>query len=988
MVFGFGKKERRVPDLSRYDYYYQNKPDYNRSARLSAAAATAASSHNQNFYSQSARPRSQYQRSYSLDSPRPRTLSMYTSPSQHTSSYLSPHAQAQVQQAYLASAARRKPGARATNAARPPHIRPVAPRGSAGGTGGATNGTSYRTYSLRSQTSMPPPLETGHSPPLNGQRRHNSTLGTSVNSPRRAASNGVGARNLQRANSITTQVTEVKDPQGRTQSIVRKTIKRIDGYKYIETTTTTTTTDVVPLEELDENQRHFDEFSADFLPEDNYIQEVEEEEEREPELELEMGPDRAEVQEYEQESDDAFINTSHRPGEVEIVGAYGIVKENEYNSNDELERQGDVSTSNFARVIRNNFINGSFESGEETPAESNYTDALDYIPPAASTKSQLSKGSSTVAKPKGGTATGAKKGRRVVPPGQQKVAGGSAAAAATTAVGPTSSKRKGTVREPARRSSVQSNTTGLPVASKLPKRVSTVSVGPYRQQQHQHQQQQQPLSEQEMYLKALEVAKQKVYNDRIPTAGRMGPAKLTQAQKRSSMSQRMTLRNKNIPSKQSRGERRRGSVIGLKKVGATTSTAATAVGTKNNNGNNNTGQVSSTTYFGSNYATNPPRRAKLGSGGGVPDSYSNYSSNASKTTMTDEEMYARALEIAAERYNEAHVATATTASSTSSSRLKHTSALASQSTSNSSVGNLRDSKLTRLGKSKEEVKMETPEVATATGAPALATSAANNGSTPASFGTPIVTSDGAMSPSMNLTRYTSSGTAMSPLSTVTSNDNSTFGTEPKRLASNQSSLKLKKKFSLKNLLDKVVQFSQENSGYQEPKRKTKDKGKCGESGEHLVTEDQPVSDNDHPEPPINYGPGATLPVQVPLHQKQTSDQEYGSFFARHPHQQRNDIGKANSNSNTNNTTGSSSIFSKNKTREVSSQQTADVAAPSDLIDGGTGKPQMQVQMNSSEYMTGGTQWSDNAGKTASTKHGKKIKGKFFTKLFKRSKQTA
>ena len=45
MVFGFTKRDRRVPDLSRYDYYYQNHEDYNKSPQLSAAAASAASHH-------------------------------------------------------------------------------------------------------------------------------------------------------------------------------------------------------------------------------------------------------------------------------------------------------------------------------------------------------------------------------------------------------------------------------------------------------------------------------------------------------------------------------------------------------------------------------------------------------------------------------------------------------------------------------------------------------------------------------------------------------------------------------------------------------------------------------------------------------------------------------------------------------------------------------------------------------------------------------
>ncbi|GAV46833.1 hypothetical protein ZYGR_0A04310 [Zygosaccharomyces rouxii] len=57
------RKEHKVPDLSRYDYYYQRKDDYNKSPRLSAAAAYAASRSRGN-------PVLVQQRSQSLTQPR------------------------------------------------------------------------------------------------------------------------------------------------------------------------------------------------------------------------------------------------------------------------------------------------------------------------------------------------------------------------------------------------------------------------------------------------------------------------------------------------------------------------------------------------------------------------------------------------------------------------------------------------------------------------------------------------------------------------------------------------------------------------------------------------------------------------------------------------------------------------------------------------------------------------------------------------------
>lgn len=200
MVFGMNKKERRVPDLSRYDYHYQNKDEFNKSPRLSAAAAHAASvgAH------AAGTVRSQPQRSQSMT---------------HSSS-----------QALRRGAANRVSG-------RVPRSAPA---------------NNYRSYSLRSQTS--------------GAPRKDSM--TSNNSNARVR-NG----NSSRTNSITVKTTEVRDAQGRTQSITRRTIRRANGYEYVETTTTTT--QAIPV--LDA-EKHFDEFSGNFIMQDDGIEELSEEE--------------------------------------------------------------------------------------------------------------------------------------------------------------------------------------------------------------------------------------------------------------------------------------------------------------------------------------------------------------------------------------------------------------------------------------------------------------------------------------------------------------------------------------------------------------------------------------------------------------------------------------------------------------------------------------------------------------------------------------
>lgn len=211
MVFGITKKDRRVPDLSRYDYHYQNKDDYNKSPQLSAAAAYAASTGT----SPSARQRTQPLRSQSM---------------MH-------HA------GYEGSKGRSQNRISSGSVLRAPQL----------------NSTpNYRSYSLRSQGS-------GH--PRKNSINSNSNAVAGKPSPR--TGNGSGSR----ANSITVNTTEVRDLQGRTQSITRRTIRRVNGYEYVETTTTTTK--AVPIVDP---EKHFDEFSGNYIIQDDGIEELSEEE--------------------------------------------------------------------------------------------------------------------------------------------------------------------------------------------------------------------------------------------------------------------------------------------------------------------------------------------------------------------------------------------------------------------------------------------------------------------------------------------------------------------------------------------------------------------------------------------------------------------------------------------------------------------------------------------------------------------------------------
>lgn len=73
-----------------------------------------------------------------------------------------------------------------------------------------------------------------------------------------------------KVNSLTTFITRVTDSDGRIKSVISRTLKRIDGCDYLETTTTTT--DLVPLNEVNDDshllntyiQNHFEEFGDNF----------------------------------------------------------------------------------------------------------------------------------------------------------------------------------------------------------------------------------------------------------------------------------------------------------------------------------------------------------------------------------------------------------------------------------------------------------------------------------------------------------------------------------------------------------------------------------------------------------------------------------------------------------------------------------------------------------------------------------------------------
>lgn len=186
MVFGLNKKQHKVPDLSRYDYYYKGKQDLDEDARLSSAAAFAASA-----------------------SGRSTSMINTSRPVQSTKN---------------------------------------------------NSSTGYRTYSVRSQSNVRPVTAPGYSKRSSNIDRFNSFSGAYKNAKKTHSIRSNSRTNSLASSpgSIVVKTTEVKDLVGRTQSITTKTVKRVNGYEYVETTTKTTSLD-------DNNEYHFNEFTSDFI---------------------------------------------------------------------------------------------------------------------------------------------------------------------------------------------------------------------------------------------------------------------------------------------------------------------------------------------------------------------------------------------------------------------------------------------------------------------------------------------------------------------------------------------------------------------------------------------------------------------------------------------------------------------------------------------------------------------------------------------------
>lgn len=437
MVFGLSRKEHRVPDLSRYDYYYQNTQDYNRSAQLSAAAASAASGSGrrtasstqytpqpqQYHYTQptyrrahslshapgdhyqpggsmrrsasgsvgirhvAARDSRQQQRS-GTSSPKgrsspqfqqqqqqqPRRPTKKKNPQYRTYSLRSADSdEVQVhtrkpRQTTGATAASSRSNSNSQAAPQPKKKRvvsaqaPVVKKKAAPQRVKRTVSTPVTSNNIQPAGDAPRKLKKASAKPkpkakatakrkasVSSQGRLDSITSNSSRQLRRVGTND------SRTNSITTRITKVKDAQGRTQSITKKTIKRIDGYDYIETTTTTTTVQPASeLESLDSDQRHFDEFNEDFIADGDFvpIQDIDEE----PEDEQLMDDDTDEqvtddqsmeaIDEYSQ-GEESLEDIDEREEQVQRTPHTNTIEEGEEESEEEESAVEDYQNDVF-----------------------------------------------------------------------------------------------------------------------------------------------------------------------------------------------------------------------------------------------------------------------------------------------------------------------------------------------------------------------------------------------------------------------------------------------------------------------------------------------------------------------------------------------------------------------------------------------------------------------------------------------------------------
>lgn len=1163
MVFGFIKKERRVPDLSRYDYYYQqNDLDYNKSHRLSSAAASAAAAITSGN-------NSPVLNKYAINSGRSQSMIYNSNPYTHVS-----HTTTTTSHNHHNTHSTVKdPRSKKTtnNNIRSNHK----VRDRLESNHGSANINYKKTYSLRSQSSFErnnnyhismvhhnnnnssssnnirskssgnPTIQT-----TTKQRRLNSLSSTNGRNSRlnSLTSNGQARRvNRQqqinnpnnnnnilgqssRTNSITTTVTRVTDPLGRTTSITKKTIKRIDGYEYVETTTTTT--NLVPLNETagDDNsnnynkhnllnpsiQKHFDEFSDNFnVTEDedhdstilndinNNTMDTNDNSNslsltNEPETyhdgslqdELNYGDntndtlDNGTLQELDDdlalpkeiiEETDYDINTKstnnnsndndNRTSDIstnEIDGTPGyeydnlllddIVEEDEKVSQDdeieELEKEleqdlhdgkeddsyndhngnnqhgNEAITTNETALdkfdhtkIQNKHFTHPYASGliplDETSSISKFSDAMESVPSSKESlvphKSNVLKRSSISTSVHKSDINNNNNNNRTPTVRKKQLKKKVIVTSQLSDKDEMASNMKNTVKK-----------AGKPIQSSL--------YTPVQQIPKKH------LTEQEMYLKALEVAKKKVYRNTYD-AGASGQFNMLHGDTRSTMGSRMTLRDQSIPkesivpyhnSPHSTGKHNSklfGSSLFSKSkhekskpVVVSPSPLATSMPKTFTNSSSGQVSINSLPYSQSrvHYTARNP-------------STQNDSKNGQQQELSDEDMYAKALEIAQKRFNEAQKKLMQRQRQERMNVVKEPGKMVksnleksknqNNATSSISLDKIQKQSDTSLNNETNFQKMGNPE----TTSTVVSDQKTKNESIDDVINNQVdelpveqlpdnqedTEKIGTIEKSPSLEKSSKVDSQQKPGNEaqygvlLTAHPEEPFDPSnvipmPK-LEPTSSNSKHKHKFphhpiidveknksKIRNVFDKVVQFSNENSGYQPPKKeklKMQEQHRLVEQAEIAMAENIHEQQLQPPplkvEPYVSHGAATTLPVQQSLnHFPGGIVATTNATFSK---KQSNQTNQGISNDNV---TNSSSVFSNSK------GQLVDSATPTEDVLLQQEQPitkSTNIPISAASATNTSTDSKPKIIKITSHSSSKKSKTKFFTRLFKRSK---
>ncbi|CCD25159.1 Msc3p NDAI_0E03420 [Naumovozyma dairenensis CBS 421] len=748
------------------------------------------------------------------------------------------------------------------------------------------NNNTRRINSLTTATTSQKQLQNNH------QRRTNSLTLSKKQQENNSSS---------RTNSITIKTTKVLDPSGRTKSITKKTIKKIDGNEYIiETTTTTTTT--TKKKKKPNNNYHFDHFSDNFVDDYNedlieelnnnnsnqlddeddidqsfldprieniilandstspQIQEIPEEDEDEDIIELsennndqEYYDDYVENEDHDDESEVDYIEEEENPEEqVEqidnkidefVSNNFTYDYDNPYlddiNESPTLTPSESTNPAQFEWKIQTPYselqtpkrikTSGSLVKLDETSSMSKFDDALDYIPTKSITTTKDQHPTSPMEKL---TSPNRFKATKIIST-PTKISN------TTTVEGYNNNNKNNNVDYPLNKrkskgiNKEKTTVINTPTATAPPPpppppsqasltahmknktpRSASFSIPKAPSSQNSNQKTKQPLTEEEMYAHALKAAEKIVYKDRIasPISQQSGKGKT------SNMGQRMTLRS---PSDNNNNTNTNNQALmdimnsppHPSQPPPKNKLAALFHKTKSHSRNSSIDQPTIVTTqppvvvqsHTSPRTSNNSMQRNIPSVNTTSEETNNKTMKKKKKPLSDEEMYAQALKITRKRYLDSHGIVEP-----------------DQDNGSSHEDNISHSNKTiARGNVPEQSSTITHGIITA--------------SRPNEPEFEETTSSTIMEQPQPITPPTTSSNSATPPTTAAVLPQST---------TSKPSTKNKSKFH--DLMDKVVQFSVENSGYQPPREEKLKMKQSERQNEEQLIHDQVISSIQNP----------------------------------------------------------------------------------------------------------------------------------------------